>query len=218
MRRSYESSALSTTCQPNQSDSKNIDCVQSVKSTTKNGRSPVNYFHVKEVKCTQVHQCCHRVLVGLPGLRLEAVKVLAHYPSLSICCLLVGSFFFPFVHNVKLLSGNINLPKNYSLSWPHNEPPSALLVLPQLCGAEGGSGYHQPSQNMFAPGTGQGIKSFLKAPTIPKHINSHSHLLSDLSVEISPCFHGLVTACLTLTLDIPAVHHVIWCCQADGEL
>lgn len=77
-------------------------------------------------------------------------------------------FFFPFVHNVKLLSGNLNLPKNYSLSWPHNEPPSALLVLPQLCGKEGGSGYQQPRQNMFAPGTGQGMKSFLKAPTIPK--------------------------------------------------
>lgn len=127
-------------------------------------------------------------------------------------------FFFPFVHNVKILSGNLNLLKNYSLSWPHNEPPSALLVLPQLCGAEGGSGYHQPSQNMFAPGTGQGMKSFLKAPTISKHTNSHSHLLCDLSFEISPCFHGLVTACLTLTLDIPAVHHVIWCCQAEGEL
>lgn len=187
-------------------------------STTKNCRGPVNHFHGKVVKYIQVHQCCHRILVGLPGLSLERIKVLAHHPSLSICCLLVVVFFFPFIHNVKLLSGNLNLPKNYSLSWPHNEPPSALLVLPQLCGAEDGSGYQQPSQNMFALGTGQGMKSFLKAPTIPKHTNSHSHLLCDLSFETSPCFHGLVTACLTLTLDIPAVNHVIWCCQADGEL
>lgn len=95
---------------------------------------PVNHFHGKEVRCTQVYQWCHRVLIGLPGLSMEAVKVLAHHPSLSICCLLAVFFLFPFVHNVKLLSGNLNLPKNYSLSWPHNKPPSAL-VLSWLCGA-----------------------------------------------------------------------------------